>query len=191
MSRILVSIGRQRGAKRLGCAAALIIATACAKPPVPPAAGAFDPSPWLEDLAQLEHHLGIAYANLEWNHAHRGLDLDQLARGTQLRIREAGSAREWFAAVLQDNRAATLVGEQTAGAGCGYTEGGIPLTLSHTGIAIAAPDCARYRRDGSNEIDGVRPDVALDWTLADRTGRWASYAEKALNEAERLFRAAE
>jgi C-terminal processing protease CtpA/Prc len=104
--------------------------------------------------------------------------------------RGTGSAAEWFAAVLHDNRAATLVGEQTVGAGCGYTNGGIRLALSHTGIAIAAPDCARYRGDGSNEIDGVRPDVVLDWTLADRTGRWASYAEKALSEADRLFRAA-
>jgi hypothetical protein len=104
--------------------------------------------------------------------------------------RSTGSAAEWFAAVLQDNHAATLVGEQTVGAGCGYTDGGIPLKLSHTGIAVAAPDCARYRRDGSNEIDGIHPDVVLDWTLADRTGRWASYAEKALSEAERLFHAA-
>jgi hypothetical protein len=104
--------------------------------------------------------------------------------------RSTGSAAEWFAGVLQDNHAATLVGEQTVGAGCGYTNGGIPLTLSRTGIAIAAPDCARYRRDGTNEVDGIRPDVALDWTLADRTGRWASYAEKALSEADRLFRAA-
>jgi hypothetical protein len=104
--------------------------------------------------------------------------------------RSTGSAAEWFAAVLQDNRAAVLVGEQTAGAGCGYTDGGIPLKLSRTGIAIAVPDCARYRRDGTNEIDGIHPDVALDWTLADRTGRWASYAEKALSEADRLFHAA-
>jgi hypothetical protein len=103
--------------------------------------------------------------------------------------RSTGSASEWFAAVLQDNHAAILVGEQTAGAGCGYTDGGIPLRLPHTGIAVAAPDCARYRRDGTNEIDGIRPDVGLDWTLADRTSRWASYAEKALSEAERLFRA--
>jgi hypothetical protein len=104
--------------------------------------------------------------------------------------RNTGSAAEWFAVVLQDNHAATLIGEQTAGAGCGYTDGGIPLTLSHTGIAVAAPDCARYRRDGSNEVDGIRPDAELDWTITDRTGRWASYAEKALSEAERLFHAA-
>lgn len=104
--------------------------------------------------------------------------------------RSTGSAAEWFAAVLRDNHAVTLVGEQTVGAGCGYTNGGIPLTLSRTGVAIAAPDCARYRPEGTNEIDGLRPDVTLDWALADRTGRWASYAEKALSEADRLFQLA-
>jgi hypothetical protein len=66
----------------------------------------------------------------------------------------------------------------------------------HSAQAVAhrdrhrGPDCARYRRDGTNEIDGIHPDIALDWTLSDRTGRWVSYAEKALSEADRLFRAA-
>ena len=101
--------------------------------------------------------------------------------------RSTGSAAEGFAVVLKDNHVAMLVGEQTVGAGCGYTDNGIPLKLSHSGITVRAPDCSRYRRDGTNEVDGIKPDVVLDWTLADMTGRWASYSEKALNEAERLF----
>ncbi|MGQ0560734.1 MAG: S41 family peptidase, partial [Gemmatimonadota bacterium] len=34
------------------------------------------------------------------------------------------SASELFAAVLQDNRAATIIGTKTVGVGCGYTNGG-------------------------------------------------------------------
>lgn len=71
--------------RRVAAAAALAAVAACAKPPVPPAAGSFDPAPWLQDLTQLEHHLGVAYANLEWRHAH-GVKLDQLDGETRRRI---------------------------------------------------------------------------------------------------------
>jgi hypothetical protein len=101
--------------------------------------------------------------------------------------RSTGSAAEEFAAVLKDNGVATLVGEQTVGAGCGYTNNGIALKLAHSGIAVAAPDCSRYRVDGTNETEGIKPDVAVSWTLSDMTGRWASYAEKALSEAGQVF----
>jgi C-terminal processing protease CtpA/Prc len=36
------------------------------------------------------------------------------------------SAAEYFAAILKDNKAATIIGELTGGAGCGSTNGGIP-----------------------------------------------------------------
>jgi len=101
--------------------------------------------------------------------------------------RNTGSAAEEFAAILKDNGAAALVGEQTVGAGCGYVDHGIPLTLARTGISVRAPDCSRYRRDGTNETEGIQPDIRLDWTRSDLGGRWASYAEKALVEADRLF----
>lgn len=40
-----------------------------------------------------------------------------------------GSSAERFAAMLQDNGAATVIGMATAGAGCGFTGAGIPVTL--------------------------------------------------------------
>jgi hypothetical protein len=71
------------------------------------------------------------------------------------------SASEAFAATLRDGDAARLVGERTLGAGCGYTNGGIPLRLAHGGLEVKAPDCSRLRRDGTNEIDGLDPDHPL------------------------------
>jgi hypothetical protein len=74
------------------------------------------------------------------------------------------SAAEEVPALLADNGAARIIGEATFGAGCGYTHGGIPAELPHSGLTVWMPDCARYRRNGTNEIEGVRPHVALAWS---------------------------
>jgi C-terminal processing protease CtpA/Prc len=79
------------------------------------------------------------------------------------------SAAEEFAAVLQDNSAALIVGSRTLGAGCGYTNGGTPTLLPHTGATLKVPDCARFRADGSNEVNGVLPDVQIPWRRDDGT----------------------
>ena len=77
------------------------------------------------------------------------------------------SAAEEFAAVLQDNRAAFIAGARTGGAGCGHTDGGSPTVLSHTGATLEVPDCARFRLDGSNEVNGVIPDYPIPWRTDD------------------------
>jgi hypothetical protein len=77
------------------------------------------------------------------------------------------SAAEGFAAILRDNGAATIIGERTYGAGCGYTDGGIQHTLPHTGLEVHLPDCVRSRADGANEVAGVTPDVVVPWREAD------------------------
>jgi C-terminal processing protease CtpA/Prc len=77
--------------------------------------------------------------------------------------KETASASEQFTAILRDNNAALVVGTRTMGVGCGYTNGGIHIKLRHSGLAIRMPDCARMRADGSNEYEGVRPDIAAEW----------------------------
>jgi hypothetical protein len=78
-----------------------------------------------------------------------------------------GSAAEEFAAVLQDNHAAFIVGARTVGAGCGHTDGGTPTVLDHTKAVLEVPDCARIRADGSNEVNGVTPDYLIPWRADD------------------------
>lgn len=77
------------------------------------------------------------------------------------------SSAEYFAAMLQDNKAARIVGLVTFGAGCGFTNGGIPTVLHHSGARVRIPDCSRFRAGGSNEVEGVIPDVLLPWTDKD------------------------
>lgn len=69
------------------------------------------------------------------------------------------SASEQFATLLQYNHSATIVGEKSYGAGCGYTRGGIKLYLENTELRVWMPDCVRVRADGENELAGVEPDV--------------------------------
>lgn len=78
------------------------------------------------------------------------------------------SASEQFIAMLKDANAATVIGTKTMGVGCGYTNGGIDIKLRNSGLVIRMPDCARLRRDGSNEYEGIEPDVAVDWNGGDK-----------------------
>lgn len=81
--------------------------------------------------------------------------------------RWTGSASEEFAAELQDNHVAVILGETTYGVGCGHTDGGTPTRLSHSGATLELPDCARFRADGSNEVRGVVPDVLVGFHKSD------------------------
>jgi len=69
--------------------------------------------------------------------------------------------------VLRDNGAAIVLGSRTIGAGCGDSWGGTPTRLATNGAALTIPDCVRYRADGSNEVRGILPDVAIAWRTTD------------------------
>lgn len=79
----------------------------------------------------------------------------------------SASASEGFAAILRDNGAATVIGAPSLGAGCGYTNGGIPTILKNSKRVLHMPDCVRYRLDGTNEINGITPDVLIPWRRND------------------------
>ena len=77
------------------------------------------------------------------------------------------SSAEEFAAVLQDNRAASVMGLPTAGAGCGFTDGNEQLKLHYSGATLTIPDCVYIRSDGTNEVRGVVPDLLIGFRRSD------------------------
>jgi hypothetical protein len=93
------------------------------------------------------------------------------------------SASEEFAAVLQDNRAAVIVGAPTRGSGCGHARGEIPTVLRHSGARLRLPNCARLRADGSNEVSGIDPDVLVGFRENDGAGRRVTRLESVLPAA--------
>lgn len=72
-----------------------------------------------------------------------------------------GSASEDFIAWLQQNKVARVVGQTTAGAGCGYVDGGNRTQLHASPFDVRMPNCARFLDDGTNEIEGIEPDTPI------------------------------
>jgi len=96
---------------------------------------------------------------------------------------DTASSAEYFAAMLQDNKAATLVGQVTAGAGCGFTNGGIKTELSYSGANVRLPDCVRLRSDGSDEVNGIVPDILLPWVERDSRYQQATKLKRWLDSS--------
>ncbi len=75
--------------------------------------------------------------------------------------RRSYSSAEMFAALMQDNRIAKIVGARTGGDGCGFMTDGEPIVLRHSRLRFRVPNCMRLRADGSNEEAGIAPDIAV------------------------------
>jgi hypothetical protein len=71
------------------------------------------------------------------------------------------SAAEMFAAVMQDNAIAKIVGVRTGGDGCGFMEDTPPVVLPHSRLRFRMPNCVRLRADGSSEVAGIAPDLPV------------------------------
>jgi hypothetical protein len=95
----------------------------------------------------------------------------------------SASASEGFAAQLQDQHAAIIMGAPTFGAGCGHMTGRLPDSLKNSGARLFLPDCARFRADGSNEVLGIQPDVLVGLRTNDGPHRRARYVSEKLREA--------
>lgn len=77
--------------------------------------------------------------------------------------RNTASAAEQFAANLIDYAAAESIGERSYGSGCGFTSANRALPIPSLMLELRAPDCSRFRADGSNEVDGITPSILADW----------------------------
>lgn len=78
--------------------------------------------------------------------------------------RRTASAAEEFITWLKDNDRAVIAGERSLGSGCGYVDGGYAIALKAAPLHIMVPNCSRYTRDGMNEIEGIAPNVSIDWS---------------------------
>lgn len=87
--------------------------------------------------------------------------------------RNTASAAEQFAANLVDHAGAAAVGARSYGSGCGYTSRNRPLRLADLELELLAPDCSRFRPDGSNEVDGIAPTLDVGWQPDDNARRRA------------------
>lgn len=114
------------------------------------------------EFAELESRQSLFHAlEYDYRESVNSLPLLVLVNGN------TWSAAEYFAAILQDNKAAKIIGQLTGGAGCGYTNGGIPMVLQNSGAQVEMPDCVRLRADGSNEVEGITPDELVPWAGRD------------------------
>ena len=94
--------------------------------------------------------------------------------------RHTHSAAEEFAALLQDNSAAVIIGAPSGGAGCGHIDGRITERLKHSGGLLVMPNCSRLRADGSNEVGGIDPDVLVGFRETDSQAQRARRLAAAL-----------
>ena len=79
--------------------------------------------------------------------------------------RKSASASEEFITWLKGNGRAVVAGERTLGAGCGYVDGGYAIPLKAAPLHVMVPNCSRYTAEGINEIEGIAPDVPVDWAM--------------------------
>jgi hypothetical protein len=75
--------------------------------------------------------------------------------------RHTASASEDLVAWLQQNRVARVIGARTMGAGCGYMDGGGRTQFRASRFDVRMPNCARFLDDGTDEIEGIAPDLAI------------------------------
>jgi hypothetical protein len=79
----------------------------------------------------------------------------------------SASSTELLAAMLQDSGKALVIGAPSQGSGCGWTMPREDVTLTNSGATLLMPDCARFRKDGRNELDGIEPDVLVGFRTYD------------------------
>ena len=89
----------------------------------------------------------------------------------------SGSATEDFIAWLIDNDVGLYAGERSAGAGCGYVDGGNPTYFRVAPLVVRMPNCARFRKDGTNEVEGIEPAIKIPLSQMKRAEKKVALAK--------------
>src|SRR5271155_4754828 len=79
----------------------------------------------------------------------------------------SASSSERFASELQANHAALIMGEPTAGAVGGHTDGGTSTVLTHSGAVLVLPDACDLPADRRYARGGVVPDLLVGFHKGD------------------------
>lgn len=140
-------------------------------------AGGLSPKPWPTPLTGDVREIVYAAARYAYTPgAWRGR-LAVLIDG------DTASSAELFTAMLQDAQRATVIGAPSVGAGCGWMLPVRPVTLPHSKGELRMPDCVRYRADGTNEVDAIRPDIAAHIRPSDTPYQRAARVRAVLPQA--------
>lgn len=107
--------------------------------------GTYDPRPWLSRHETYRSEIGPV--------------VGAAAAAGRLRVADARQL---------DHRTTEAIGERTAGAGCGYVNGPTVFRFQAAALEVLMPNCARFLEDGTNEVEGITPDVAIPMHLEDR-----------------------
>jgi hypothetical protein len=136
-----------------------------------------------------EEWLGKSWAPYVSNTAEYGLHARAWGGPVLVLVDErSASSTELFAAMLQDSKAAVVIGAPTFGAGCGWTMGKYESSklLEHSRARVLMPDCSRLRADGSDELDGIQPDLLIGIRRPDTQKQRADRVAGRLPEALKL-----
>jgi Peptidase family S41 len=82
---------------------------------------------------------------------------------------KTASSAEMFSAVMRDNSIAKTVGTSTEGDGCGFMDDEGRVELPHSHLRFAVPNCVRLRKDGTDEVAGIKPDIPVLPTRGEDT----------------------
>jgi hypothetical protein len=96
------------------------------------------------------------------------------------------SSADFFAAIMQDNQRATLIGTRTAGAG-GYVEKMSVTNL--TGIRDIGVTGSFAERTNGMPIEnlGVEPDILYEFTVSDLQNQYTDFKTKVLKELQHMM----
>lgn len=73
---------------------------------------------------------------------------------------QTASAAEAFTTLMRDQDLAQTIGAHTLGAGCGFMNDLEPLVLPRSRLTFSMPNCVRLRKDGTDDVAGVTPDLS-------------------------------
>ncbi|KAF3363105.1 hypothetical protein PHSC3_000290 [Chlamydiales bacterium STE3] len=96
------------------------------------------------------------------------------------------SGGDFFPAILQDNKRATLFGSQTAGAGGYVLTAAFPNLFGIESFNYTASLAQRHNNQVIENL-GVKPDVSYEITVDDLQNNYRGYAEKVLMTLETML----